>query len=112
MVFTVNIINGEVICSSYLGEANTGMVSRSKRSESVIIENILQETRTGVKKTRLMYNAKMSNTQLDRYLEWLLEQEIVEKRTENGSDVLYYSTEKGEKLSDLLKQILPLLNHR
>ena len=88
------------------------MVSRSNRSESVIIENILQETRKGVKKTRLMYNAKMSNTQLDRYLEWLLEQEIVEKRVENGSDVLYYSTKKGEKLSDLLKQILPLLNHR
>ena len=88
------------------------MICKSKRSESVIIHTILNETREGVKKTRLMYNAKMSNTQLDRYLEWLLEQEIVEKRTENGSNILYYSTEKGEKLAEMLHKIVPILNHR
>ena len=88
------------------------MICKSKRSESVIIHTILNETKDGVKKTRLMYNAKMSNTQLDRYLEWLLEQEIVEKRVENGSDILYYSTEKGEKLAEMLQQIVPILNHR
>ena len=86
------------------------MICKTKRSESVIIHTILNETKDGVKKTRLMYNAKMSNTQLDRYLEWLLEQQIVEKRTENGSDILYYSTEKGEKLAEMLQQIVPILN--
>ena len=86
------------------------MICKTKRSESVIIHTILNETKEGVKKTRLMYNAKMSNTQLDRYLEWLLEQQIVEKRTENGSDILYYSTEKGEKLAEMLQQIVPILN--
>jgi predicted transcriptional regulator len=88
------------------------MICKSKRSESVIIHTILNETREGVKKTRLMYNAKMSNTQLDRYLEWLLEQEIVEKKIEDGGDILYYSTEKGEKLAEMLQQIVPILNHR
>ncbi len=88
------------------------MIFESKRSESDIVCKILVETREGIKKTQLMYNAKMSNTQLDKYLDKLIEQDFIEERRDNDSNTLYYTTDKGEKLDAILQQALALLNKR
>lgn len=86
------------------------MIFESKRSESEIIYKILSETKDGIKKTRLMYNANMSNTQLNRYLDQLIERNFLEERKDNGNNILYYPTEKGEKLDTILKQAFDLVN--
>lgn len=87
------------------------MLFESKRSESDIIQKILSETKHGIKKTQLMYNANMSNTQLDRYLVKLIEQQFIEQRNEEDNGTLYYLTPKGEKLDNALKQIFELLEN-
>ena len=79
----------------------------SKRSESDIIGNILVETRDGIKKTQLMYKAKMSNTQLDRYLEKLIDHQCIEKRCDADDGTLYYLTSKGEQVEEVLQQVFP-----
>lgn len=83
------------------------MLFESKRSESDIISKILIESRDGIKKTQLMYNAKMSNTQLDRYLEKLIKHQCIKENCDTTNGTLYCLTEKGEKLESLLQQIVP-----
>ena len=86
------------------------MFFESKRSESDIVHKILSETHKGVKKTQLMYNANMSNTQLDKYLDRLIEQDFIQEKKDNGNNKLYYSTEKGEELDAILKQAISLIS--
>jgi predicted transcriptional regulator len=85
------------------------MIFETKRSESDIIYKILSETKEGIKKTQLMYNANMSNTQLNRYLDILIEKDFIEKRNDNGGR-LYHLTSKGKKLYDPLQQVLEILD--
>jgi predicted transcriptional regulator len=85
------------------------MFFESKRSESDIVHNILVETRTGAKKTQLVYNAKMSHTQLNKYLDRLIEQDFIQEKKDNGNTTLYYLTEKGEKMDAILKQAISLI---
>lgn len=86
------------------------MLFESKRSESDIINKILVETKDGIKKTQLMYNANMSNTQLDRYLEKLIDQQFVEQRTNANDGTKFYLTEKGEQLDTAFQQVFTILN--
>ena len=85
------------------------MLFDSKRSQLEIVNDILVETRDGIKKTQLMYKAKMSNTQLDRYLEKLIEQQCIEIRSDTEKGSLYYLTGKGENLEVSLKQVFKFL---
>lgn len=85
------------------------MIFEAKRSESDIIQKILSETRDGIKKTQLMYNANMSNTQLSRYLDILLEKEFI-KEKENGNGKKYHLTDKGTKLLDPLNEVITIIH--
>ena len=85
------------------------MFFESKRSESDIVHNILVEAREGAKKTQLAYNTKMSHTQLNKYLDRLIEQDFIQEKKDNGNNKLYYSTEKGEKLDSILQQAISLI---
>ena len=84
------------------------MIFVAKRSESDIIQKILSETRDGIKKTQLMYNANMSNTQLTRYLDILLEKKFITEK-ENGDGKKYHLTDKGTKLLDPLNEVITIL---
>ena len=84
------------------------MLFESRRSESDIINTILQVTREGINKTQLEYKAKMSNTQLSRYLNKLMEEEIIEQKNNNGN-TLYFLTDKGEILAKSLQQVIKIL---
>jgi len=86
------------------------MLFKSQRSESDIIHDILVETKDGIKKTQLMYKANMSNTQLDRYLEKLIEQQFIQLRTNTDNGTTYQLTEKGKQLDTALQQVLKILD--
>ena len=86
------------------------MIFESKRSEADIIDKILVETKDGIKKTHLMYKANMSNTQLDRYLEKLIEQQFIQLRTNTDNGTTYQLTEKGKQLDTALQQVLKIID--
>ncbi|HXW01901.1 MAG TPA: DUF4364 family protein [Candidatus Nitrosotenuis sp.] len=62
------------------------------RSRTEIVEMILQATRSGATKTKIMYKAYLSYTQVKEYLSFLLENGLI--KYEEGSS-LYRITEKG-----------------
>ena len=62
------------------------------RSRTEIVEMILEASRVGATKTKIMYKAYLSYTQVKEYLSFLLENDLV--KYEEGSQV-YRITEKG-----------------
>ncbi len=62
------------------------------RSRTEIVEMILQATRSGATKTKIMYKAYLSYTQVKEYLSFLLENDLI--KYEEGSQ-LYRITERG-----------------
>jgi len=71
---------------------------RKKRSRLEIMHDILDQCQTGSKKTWVMYRANLSYDLTDSYLEELMKLGLVENR-----EGLYYTTEKGKQLNELLK---------
>ena len=72
------------------------------RSRNEIVSMILDSVSSGATKTRIMYQAYLSYTQLKEYLAYLEEGEII--KYEEGSQ-LYRITEKGRKLMHLYEEI-------
>ena len=88
------------------------MIFESKRSESDIIRDILSKTKYGIIKTQLMYKANMSNTQLNRYLDVLLEKHIIEEKEVNNKRKQYFLTDTGDNVLEHLNEVTRLLNEK
>jgi len=71
---------------------------RKKRSKYEIIQDVLDQCQTGSKKTWVMYRANLSYDLTTEYLNELAKLGLVEPK-----DGLYYTTEKGKQLLELLK---------
>ena len=71
---------------------------RKKRSKYEIIQDVLDQCQTGSKKTWVMYRANLSYDLTTNYLNELEKLGLVEPK-----DGLYYITEKGKQLLELLK---------
>jgi len=83
----------------------------NRRSEIEIIGQILNLSRSGVKKTEILYQCNLSYTQLCKYLDFLLYKEVlVEEALENNgnSNKQYKLTDKGNLF---LKDINRVLVH-
>jgi len=89
-----------------LGEVR---VFNNRRSAIEIISKILTLSRDGAKKTEILYQGNLSYTQLQGYLPFLLEKNILEENIveNNGSSCKLYSvTEKGLVLLEDIKKVL------
>lgn len=64
------------------------------RDRLLIIAEILDVIKEGALKTQIMYEAKLSFTQLNEYLAFLLETKLIDKVERNGR-VSYVITKKG-----------------
>ena len=62
------------------------------RGRTEIIEMVLEASRDGATKTKIMYKAYLSYTQVKEYLSLMLENELIEY--EEGSHI-YRTTQKG-----------------
>ena len=71
---------------------------RKKRSKYEIIQDVLDQCQTGSKKTWVMYRANLSYDLTTNYLNELEKLGLVEPK-----DGLYYTTDKGKQLLELLK---------
>jgi len=79
-----------------------------RRSEFDIINEMLNMANNGVKRTELIYKGNLSYQQLQKYLSFLLEKDILqEKRIKNGNgfNKVYFTTEKGKDLLITIKKM-------
>ena len=83
----------------------------NRRSEIEIISDILKLTNKGAKKTEILYQGNFSYAQLNTYLSFLIEMDIIEENeiTDNGTTIRSYkTTDKGLLL---LKDANRVLSH-
>jgi predicted transcriptional regulator len=73
-----------------------------------ILAEILEISKEGILKTQIMYRANLSFTQLNDYLNFMLNLDLIAK-TNHGSKEIYIITEKGlnflQKHSELIKML-------
>jgi len=75
------------------------MGGRKKRSKYEIVHDILDTISPGTKLTHVMYKSNLSYEVTRKYLDKLIEKELIMQK-----DNLYYLTEKGQMLLEILKQ--------
>ena len=81
------------------------------RSRTEIVSNILNAANGGTTKTKIMYKAFLSYTQLKEYLSVLIENNLIEyidgthtlKTTEKGLNFLKMHNEMGELLQNTVE---------
>ena len=80
-----------------------------RRSNIEIIGDMLRVGENGAGKTEIMYSANMSYGQLQKYLKFLLQLELIDKVTVGNPIVTYRVTEKGLRLLRSIDSILETL---
>ena len=76
------------------------------RSRTEIISNILNAANGGATKTKIMYKAFLSYSQLKEYLSILVENNLIESQEETQ---IYKTTDKGLNLLKMYNEIRELL---
>ena len=82
---------------------------KNRRSEIEIISKILNVSRKGARKTEILYQGNLSYMQLQSYLPFLIEKEILQEKTvnNNGSSFKkYLLTDKGDNLYNDIQKVL------
>lgn len=85
----------------------------NRRSEIEIIGKILTLSRTGAKKTEILYQGNLSYSQMQEYLPFLIKKNILEEqhiKNNGGSSKLYKITDKGLNLLEDIKKVLVYLD--
>ena len=81
-----------------------------RRSEIQIIEKILGIAQQGARKTEILYKGNMSFLQLNSYLSFLLDKEVIREDIvsidKGASCKIYINTEKGNNLLEDINKIL------
>lgn len=88
------------------GRRLKGLIFRNKRSESEIIDQMLSLAREDVKKTRLMYQTNLCYNHFIKYMNFLREKGFLKVKQDNPSGKVYYTTKKGEKFLESIKNVL------
>ncbi len=97
-------LNGSQIIGSAAGPKNT---VGKRRSNIEIIADMLRVGENGAGKTEIMYTANMSYSQIQKYLDYLVNQGFVNKVNMDNTMIAYQVTDSGLKL---LKAIDTLMN--
>jgi predicted transcriptional regulator len=84
----------------------------NRRSEFEIIYKILSLSRNNVKKTEILYQGNLSFTQLQNYLPFLIEKNMLEENVTNNNSSSFKSykiTDKGLNLLTDIERVLTKL---
>ncbi len=81
-----------------------------RRSSIEVIADMLRLGEAG--KTEIMYSANMSYYQLQKYLKFLLQLQLIDKVTVGNPVVTYRITRKGLRLLKSIDSILEILESR
>lgn len=77
------------------------------RSRAEIISTVLQAVKKGSTKTKIMYDAYLSYTQLKEYLKYLEENQLI---SYDSKDHIYNITENGKKFLKAFDEITNLIS--
>ncbi len=80
-----------------------------RRDKLTIMAEILDIAKNGALKTQIMYKANLSFSQLTEYLQFLQQNNLLQK-TQNNQKVIYKATTKGLDFMERQRQIINLLN--
>jgi predicted transcriptional regulator len=82
-----------------------------KRSDIDIMANVLSAAKKGAKKTRIMYSCNLSHSQLQVYLQILLEMGFLASNSKKGDAKLNYfkTTSKGLEFLDAYRALKSLM---
>jgi len=80
-----------------------------RRSDLEIIANMLKVSENGTGKTRIMYGANMSYSQIQKYLGYLIAQGFIDEIKLGNPSVTYKVTASGLKLLKLIESIKEML---
>jgi len=80
-----------------------------RRSTFEIIADMLRVGENGAGKTRIMYSANMSYSQIQRYLDFLILHGFIEKADMGNPTASYRVTESGMKLLRLIENLTDML---
>ena len=80
-----------------------------RRSDIEIIAEMLKLGENGAGKTKIMYNANLSYTQIQKYLGYLTSQGFIDKMEMGNPSVTYQVTEGGLKLLKSINSVMEML---
>ena len=80
-----------------------------RRSNIEIIADMLRVGENGAGKTEIMYSANMSYSQIQRYLDYLVNQGFVTKVNMDNTMVAYQVTDSGLKLLKAIDTLMDML---
>ncbi len=84
------------------------VISR-RRSNIEIIADMLRVGETGAGKTEIMYSANLSYSQIQKYLDYLVNQGFVTKVNMDNTMVAYQVTDSGLKLLKAIDILMEML---
>jgi predicted transcriptional regulator len=99
-------LNSQPAPGKEAGQPFAGRMGR-RRSNIEIIADMLRVGENGAGKTEIMYTANMSYNQIQKYLDYLVNQGFINKVNMDNTMVAYQVTDSGFKL---LKAIDTLMN--
>ena len=80
-----------------------------RRSNIEIIADILRIGESGAGKTEIMYSANMSYSQIQKYLDYLVNQGFIVKVNMDNTMVAYRVTDRGFKLLQAIDNLMGIL---
>ena len=82
-----------------------------RRSNIEIIADMLRvgNNGNGAGKTEIMYSANMSYAQIQKYLAFLMDQDLINKIQVGNPSIKYHVTDKGTKLLQSIDDIMEML---
>ena len=80
-----------------------------RRSNIEIIADMLRVGENGAGKTEIMYSANMSYSQIQKYLDYLVNQGFVNKVNMDNTMVAYQVTDNGFKLLKAIDSLMEML---
>jgi predicted transcriptional regulator len=101
-------INAQSIADKEAGRPFAEGVGR-RRSNIEIIADMLRVGENGAGKTEIMYTANMSYNQIQKYLNYLVNQGFVHKINVDNTMVAYQVTDSGFKLLKVIDTLMNML---
>jgi predicted transcriptional regulator len=80
-----------------------------RRSNIEIIAEMLKIGENGAGKTKIMYNANLSYSQIQKYLGYLISQGFIDKLELGNPSVTYQVTESGLRLLSSISSVVEML---
>jgi len=100
------VLNGKQMIG---GETGQRVAVGRRRSNVEIIADMLRVGENGAGKTEIMYSANMSYSQIQKYLDYLVNQGFINKVNMDNTMVAYQVTDNGLKLLKAIDTLMEMM---